>query len=229
MGLVDGLFDYGELKTGDELVIGTSSALLGNAREEENLKVILGKKGILTDAAVRAEQVHGAVIAQKDDLKGLLVFPGADGLLTRGYGICLLIFTADCLPVFLYSKDLKLIGLLHCGWRGLAAGILSKSLPGSIEAAGAVPAELNAVLGPAVCRRCYPVNSEFWSGFPSLKPGACFDIAGYAADELVKAGVSRDSIYSSGICTLCGGDAAYSYRRNKTDGRMVSFIMKKHR
>lgn len=67
------------------------------------------------------QQVHGCNVIESHATPQT-----ADGHFTTRTGIPLLIKTADCLPVFLYKKPF--IVALHIGWRGLAQGILTKTL-----------------------------------------------------------------------------------------------------
>ncbi|RME62053.1 MAG: laccase domain-containing protein, partial [Candidatus Dadabacteria bacterium] len=81
-------------------------------------------------------------------------------LVESGFGIG--IFTADCLPIFI-KKENKLIAL-HCGWRGLASGIIENALDilsPSLE-------NIEVVIGPAICWKCYPVGREVYESVTGL-------------------------------------------------------------
>ena len=49
-----------------------------------------------------------------------------DGFFTSKNNIALGILTADCAPVFVYDKKLKIIGAAHAGWKGAYKGIIKK-------------------------------------------------------------------------------------------------------
>ena len=77
--------------------------------------------------------------------------PEVDGHLTRERGLGLLVQVADCLPVALATRDQ--VAMLHCGWRGLAGGIIARALERFDEA----PA---AAIGPGIGKCCYEVGEE---------------------------------------------------------------------
>ena len=105
-------------------------------------------------------QVHGArpvVIAE----------PGpaleADSLITRTPGLALCVLTADCLPVFISSRNGDEIAIIHAGWRGLSAGIIENTL----AAMKTAPRELLAWLGPAILACHYEVGEDVREAFIS--------------------------------------------------------------
>ena len=53
--------------------------------------------------------------------------------------------------------------MLHCGWRGLAAGIVARGA----EAVGAT----DAAIGPGIGPCCYEVGDEVLAAFADLGPG----------------------------------------------------------
>ena len=82
------------------------------------------------------DQVHGTdvirVSAPRDDA------PVADAAVTQALDVPLAVRVADCLPVFLADRAGSAVGVAHAGWRGLAAGVLERTLE---------------ALDRAVCRR----------------------------------------------------------------------------
>jgi len=141
--------------------------------------------------------------------------------------------TADCLPVLLASHCGSVIAAIHAGWRGLAAGILQKSV-----AKLPVPSTgLSAWLGPAIGPKNFEVgnevrdtftaqNSDFCACFkPSLSDSdKCFaDIFAIAEQCLNQAGVTK--ISSDRMCTFSDDHLFFSHRRdNGTSGRMATLI-----
>src|SRR6185436_19875128 len=96
-----------------------------DARALGALAAILRRRG-WPHAEVTGEQVHADRIRTVRGPRDVRKWQGVDGFLTDQSGIPLGIFTADCLSVFLASRDERVVGVLHAGWRGLAAGILKK-------------------------------------------------------------------------------------------------------
>ena len=181
-------------------------------------------------------QVHGT------DIREIRVPPGrdsgtctvtragrVDGQLADGAGWLLAATAADCVPVFLWSRKLGRIGLLHAGWRGAAAGILSRALsrferdPGD-GARGAVR-DLRVHLGPAICGRCYEVDTPVLSAFGFAGTRARLDLRGMLAAQAAAGGVERDALSSSRFCTACGPGDLHSHRASGgAAGRMAAFL-----
>ncbi len=197
--------------------------------------------------AVGADQVHGAhleVIAELDGLRARGVrrnegadayeFPETDALIALAPGVLLVIQTADCLPVLLVDAERRRVGLAHCGWRGLLAGLAEKTARAMIEA-GSRPAALRAWLGPCAGAARYEVGCElvdrFRRAFAEIDPavisseGTHLDLAAIARERLIGAGVEAGNILASGECTLTDRARYHSYRaEGERAGRMLSFI-----
>ena len=68
------------------------------------------------------KQVHGITIhraahsAHGLDGDGWTMGPGDEGL-------CVAVFVADCMPLYLWTDDGKYAGVFHAGWKGMAAGM----------------------------------------------------------------------------------------------------------
>src|SRR5579863_182475 len=67
------------------------------------------------------EQVHGSAVW---DLDRTPAPRRADAAITRTAGRVSVVQVADCLPVLIAARDASAIGVAHCGWRGLAGGVL---------------------------------------------------------------------------------------------------------
>jgi purine-nucleoside/S-methyl-5'-thioadenosine phosphorylase / adenosine deaminase len=118
-----------------------------------------------------------------------------------------LVFVADCLPIALAGPDG--VAILHCGWRGLAAGIVA-------DGAGAVGAT-RAAVGPGIGPCCYQVGAEVIDAFSPLGTGVAdgrmLDLVEVARLQLMAAGVERIEV--AGICTCCESELFFSHRRDR--------------
>ena len=80
------------------------------------------------------------------------------------------------------------VAMLHCGWRGLAAGIVARGA----EAVGAT----DAAIGPGIGACCYEVGDEVLDAFAGLGPGIAagrmLDLAEVARRLLAAAGRRAD-------------------------------------
>jgi YfiH family protein len=132
--------------------------------------------------------------------------PEADGQLIIEAGWAGLVFVADCLPVALAGPGG--VAMLHCGWRGLAAGIVAAGA----EAVGAT----HAAIGPGIGPCCYEVGEEVLGAFAGLGgrigAGRMLDLPEVARRQLAAAGVGE--VESGGLCTSCEAELFYSHRRD---------------
>ena len=181
-------------------------------------------------------QVHGTEIREIEaspvpDSGGCTVHRAGcvDGQLAEGAGWLLVATAADCVPVYLWSRELGRIGLIHAGWRGAAAGILPRAIVrlvrGSDRSPPGVASDLRVHLGPAICGRCYEVDTPVLSAFGLGGTRAQLDLRGILAVQAATAGVARDALTSSRYCTSCGTGNLHSHRASGgTAGRMAAFL-----
>lgn len=168
--------------------------------------------GIDADRVVMGRQVHGAGLGVAGpEIPGAYASPGpeppaeADGQLTDQKNRPLLVLVADCLPIALLGD--RGLGMLHCGWRGLAAGII-----------GAAETRIGgkaAAIGPGIGPCCFEVGPEVEEAFAGLGPGLMngrnLDLPEVARRLLAKAGV--EEVRSADLCTFCD-DRFFSHRRD---------------
>lgn len=132
--------------------------------------------------------------------------PEVDGHIVTEPGLAPLVFTADCLPVALSGPGG--VAMLHCGWRGLAAGIVAKG-------AAAVGAT-DAAVGPGIGPCCYEVGAEVLGAFSGLgvgiAEGRMLDLSEVAVRLLAEAGIGKVAV--AGLCTSCEADLFFSHRRD---------------
>jgi copper oxidase (laccase) domain-containing protein len=140
----------------------------------------------------------------------------AGGLHDRRIGppALLTVTVADCVPLFLAWPGG--VGLLHAGWRGVAAGVLESGL----AAASAPAAQVRLHLGPAIGGCCYEVGPEvvhaLYDGRGECERGVAegalvsgrgdrwlLDLRAALAGRALEAGVSPGAISSSSSCTAC--------------------------
>ena len=180
------------------------------ARNRRRLAAALGRDPARIPIGL---QVHGAELATHASPQEPSPFadpgseiPEVDGHVVRDPGLAPLVFVADSLPVALSGS--KGVAMLHCGWRGLAAGILARG-------AEAVAAS-DAAIGPGIGPCCYEVGADVLDAFSHLGDGIAedrmLDLPEVARRLLREAGVGR--IESAGLCTLCSPELFFSQRRD---------------
>ena len=154
-------------------------------------------------------------------------FGGYDALVTDVSGILLCIWTADCIPLFLYDTGKHVAAVAHCGWRGILGGIVPNTVCVMTERFGADPAHMIAGFGPGICRNCYVVSEDLHEAFsgcfspdeikalflPQPHEKYLLDLRMAIRFELCRTGIQPEEICDPGICSY--ESAAYaSYRRN---------------
>jgi YfiH family protein len=190
------------LLTGDE-----------ESRVLENRRRLAGALGRDPAGFLLGHQVHGDTLLRRDSAPDPnpyvdpSVRPGeSDAQLTRASHLTPLVQVADCLPVAVAGE--AGVAMLHCGWRGLAAGLIERG----VAATGATVAAVGPGIGPC----CYEVGPEVRSRFAELGEGVVrgdrLDLRGVARTQLERAGVL--SIDASELCTQCHPELFFSYRRD---------------
>lgn len=174
------------------------------------------------------EQVHGCAVADAGCAAGV---PEADAAVARVAGRACAVMTADCLPVLLCDDDASVVAAAHAGWRGLAAGVLERT----VERMGVAPRRVRAWLGPAIGPAAFEVGGEVRAAFLGADPGAAAafvegassgkwlaDLYLLARRRLAVAGVER--VDGGGVCTVADPVHFYSYRRDRITGRFASLV-----
>jgi hypothetical protein len=169
------------------------------------------------------DQAHGSRIAIIESVTDEA--PTADALVTGIAGVTLAVMVADCIPLLLTSEEA--VAAVHVGRRGLANGVAVKTVE-LMQEMGAK--KIRAVLGPAICGRCYEVSQEVHDEVVALHPLATAQTAsGTPALDLPKAlkaclaAVGISEISDLQICTVESADH-FSYRRDGLTGRQVGLV-----
>lgn len=198
--------------------------------------------GIPGHTLVCCDQVHGAqvAVASAAELPHLErrfdcpYYPGSDALVTAEPSLALMLFFADCCPVWLYSSDPLCGGLAHCGWRGTVADIAGATVTAIQANFGALPQSMHAVVGPSICRDCYEVGPEVVAAVENLdatetvclRDGRAYlDLPELNALLLRRRGLPAQHVTVVNSCTSCGPVPLYSWRRDGAGpGRMAAFF-----
>ena len=172
-------------------------------------------------------QVHGADVVDADALADI---PEADAAVARGAGTVCAVLVADCIPVLLADRAGSAVAVAHAGWRGLARGVLERT----VERMSQRPQELLAYLGPGIGPGAFEVGADVRGAFLATdaaadaafaprSPGKWMaDLYLLARQRLARCGVGQ--VHGGGWCTYSDAGRFYSYRRDGATGRMAALI-----
>jgi YfiH family protein len=186
-------------------------------------------------------QVHGAEVVRLsgEDLAPRHGFHRADASFTTESGVGCVVLVADCLPVLLCSRDGRVVGAAHAGWRGLAAGVIERTVAAMGDAAGCAPDQLMAWLGPCIGPRQFEVGADVLAAFgaDTATPDVDRFVARPRPDGDARwlanlPQLARDRLRSAGVTEVSGGawctveDASrfFSFRRDRVTGRLAAGI-----
>lgn len=222
----DGIWRDEKLSEG--LVHGVTTKPLGDMLFAAARAAALDKVGLAGWPLFLLKQVHGTGIVSVTPSTPAEPWPQGDGLTTNAPGLCLGVFVADCLPLFLWAPSARAAGVFHAGWRGIAAGMPREAVSAMVGLYGARPGELEASLGPRIGPCCCRVGPEtaaqFRSSSVAQRQGQPhLDLAAEVSAQLLESGVFAGSIADCGACTSCG-ECFFSYRRDRAAGRMMAFL-----
>ena len=176
------------------------------------------------------QQVHGTTVIDTAKVPEAGAVPVADAACCSHPGVVCAVLTADCLPVLLCDRAGRRVAALHAGWRGLAAGVIERT----IEALQLPGETLLAWLGPAIGPAAYQVGDEVRAAFlkhdnmaqaafqPDPKGGWKADLYRLARQRLAERGVT--AVYGGDACSYSDAGRFYSYRRDGVTGRMATLI-----
>jgi len=186
----------------------------------ENRKKLFESLNVNQRVHVQPRQIHSDITIDAGDF-----VPGCEA--DAGYSShsqhLLSVLTADCVPILVYHSN-GTVAAIHAGWRGIHSEIIPKTLallkPGPV-----------AVIGPAIGPCCYEVGEDLAADFEKQfgsevldltrgKPH--LDLIRAATIQLLNAGVSE--VEASHLCTSCHPDLFFSFRRDGSSGRQMSFI-----
>lgn len=178
---------------------------------------------------VWARQVHGrGVVIVEDGPWSDRCGREADVLVTRRDDLVLEVRTADCAVLGMWSDD-GVVAVVHCGWRGLVAGVVDAAVD---AVRSLTPAPLYAALGPSIGVECY----EFGVGdLRRVAEVAGDEVVGETVDGRpaldvragVRAALDRREVLlvdTDTRCTACAPDEFHSHRARGESGRQALAI-----
>ncbi len=155
---------------------------------------------------------------------------GVDAVITREKNVPILCYSADCVPIIMYASDIQAIAAIHSGWKGTAMKIAEKTVKKLIET-GAKHENIHAAIGPCIGKCCYEVSEDvalkFDEKYYTAKENGKYmlDLEAVNSDLIRSAGVLKENISVSSICTKCHNDIFFSHRgQGGTSGTLGGII-----
>tara|TARA_B100000378_G_scaffold177034_1_gene142897 strand:- start:1 stop:762 length:762 start_codon:yes stop_codon:yes gene_type:complete len=205
----------------------------------KNLNIVCKKIGCSNKKLILLHQIHSnkfSFIDKKYKFNKKKI--KADALITDKKNIAIGVLTADCVPILIYDKELKIISAIHVGWKGAYKGIINKVIKFFFKKGSKIK-NLFAVVGPSITEKNYEVQKDFKyrflkkdkksnNFFKTRKNKTYFGLNNYVYNQLKKKGIKNLEIINKD--TLDKKNNFFSARRslqnNESDyGRNISIIM----
>lgn len=211
----------------------------------KNYKRICKSMDMNIENIVFSDQIHDTKIykAGKGDCQGtdygFRKLEGIDGLITNEKNVILCTSYADCVPLFFVDKKNQAIGASHSGWKGTVGKIGARTVQRMGQEYGTKPEDLYCVIGPSICAACYEVSQDVIGQIEQNFSDKIIKQCVYAKDNgkyqldlwmlnlhiLMEAGVPREQIAVSNLCTCCNHTLLFSHRASSGKrGNLCGFL-----
>ena len=199
---------------------------------------------------VFSNQVHHTAfhkVTKKDCGKGIVRESDIleiDGLVTNEPGVPMITFYADCVPLFFYDPQHKVIAMAHSGWRGTVEKIGGKMVAYMHEEYGCDPDDIVCAIGPSICQKCYEVSEDVAQHFTDIFGDDYGEILLYRKENekyqlnlqkaceitLLASGIRKEHLDVTDLCTCCNPDWLFSHRAsNGKRGNLAAVMMIKEK
>jgi YfiH family protein len=209
--------------------------------DDQEWATVAASLGVDADHLLLIRQVHGTDVAvRRQGTTTAWRRPQADIIISDDVDVAIGVRVADCAPILLFDSTRQVIGAVHAGWRGTAAGAAGAAIRSMRATYGCNPSAIVAAIGPclgACCGEMGPevvqlfraagheeadINRWFTTGKTS-RP--YLDLERANREQLVSAGVPAENIRTSGLCTKTHHDRLHSYRADGARaGRLLAAI-----
>ena len=195
---------------------------------EENRRCFFGSFGLDNKILAFQKQTHSDIITHVSKSGNV---GESDALITDKPNLGLVISAADCVPVFMYDEENRVIAGVHSGWRGTEKEILTKTLRKLKSDFNTQPENLYVYVGPSISQKNYEVGPEvadlFDDQYLEDKHNGKFllNVSAVNYDMLTSFGVPDNQIQLSNLCTYDNRKLLHSYRREgQRSGRSLGVI-----
>ena len=183
-----------------------------------------------------AEDAGKGIVKERD-------YKDIDGLITDEPGLVISTFYADCVPLYFVDTVHRAIGMSHSGWKGTVGRMGAATITAMKREFGTEAEDLVCAIGPSICQDCYEVSEDVADAFKEAFPGHTdeilldkkngkYQLDLWKANEIVltEAGVLKEKIAVTNICTCCNPDLLFSHRASHGKrGNLGGFIYLKEK
>ena len=203
----------------------------------KNYEIICDEIGVNFENLVFSNQVHCDTIlsvTDKDMGNGITKpqkWDGVDGLITNQTGVPIIIFAADCVPVFFLDKKKKVIALVHSGWKGTVLKISAKCIDKMMAEYGSDPKDIMVAIGPSIGVCHFEVGDDVADIFRDtfgdsvLEKQEKWHVNMQKAIEIQLKEKGIENIIKADICTYCQSDLLFSHRKTAGKRGVMAGIM----
>ncbi len=178
----------------------------------------------------------GKGIIRESDIKDI------DGLVTDEPNVPLITFYADCVPLFFYDPEKKVIAMAHSGWRGTVERIGAKMVRFMETEYGCKRENIVCAIAPSICQKCYEVSEDVAACFLEVFGDSYGDSLLYVKENgkyqlnlhtackvtLLEAGITETHLDVTDLCTCCNPEFFFSHRASHGKrGNLAGVMMMK--
>lgn len=207
-----------------------------DAKNIDDLKSAFSNNEFTLSNLTSNNQIHSDIVhvIEESDIN---VYKEGDALVTNLKNVPLLTFTADCVPVAIIDKKLKVIAVAHAGWKGTYAEIAKKTVDKMRSKYNSSVKDLVCVIGPSIGECCYEVSEDLCNKFRDkfkvenndlykIKNNKYYlnlqNINKYSLESI---NIKPENIIKLDLCTNCNCDKFHSYRaHDKTPCRIGTLL-----
>lgn len=199
---------------------------------KRNIEILCEKAGLSYDGICASPQYHTShvrYVTEENRHEGIETdnTDPSDGFVTDGKGVCVLVRTADCVPILFQGEKedgSPVVGAVHAGWRGTVSGIVSNCIE-KMKSLGATGSSFKVAIGPCIGQCCFEVKEDFVDAVISAK-GTGFakrhiekrensffaNLISMNAEILAECGIFENRTDTLRECTACKPYLYHSHR-----------------
>ena len=203
-----------------------------------NYRGLERETGIALGNIARAHLDNGTKVVRvtaADAGRGVTREPGSlmkvDALYTDVPNVYIGMCTADCFSLTLYDGVRGVVGMAHCGWRGIVERLDQKVLEAMAQDFGTGAEDVTAVIGPGIRLCCYRQQDDglrtAFADYSYLKliqehqgDEYSIDMALVLRHNLAQLGIKE--VVDTGVCTGCNPEFYSARKEGFATGSMLN-------